>query len=170
MNGPYFDWLVNLVCTSSHMKSYISLLSELYETPFEYDERIAPNDIYRMDDGLALQYEYASITGDKISRFCSVLEVMIALARKCENISGVIDSSAWFWMMINNLGLEPMYERHYNAGYVKNIIARFLNRDYYPNGLGGLFYIPGIKEDLRQVEIWYQMCWYQNYILEKEGE
>ena len=73
-------------------------------------------------------------------------------------------------MMINNLGLEPMYERHYNAGYVKNIIARFLNRDYFPNGLGGLFYIPGIKEDLRQVEIWYQMCWYQNYILEKEGE
>lgn len=170
MNGPYFDWLINLVCTSSHRKSYISLLSELYNIPFWFNSAIAPNDIYRMDDGLALQYEYASITGDNVSRSCSVLEVMIALARKCENISGVIDCEGWFWMMIDNLGLESMYERHFDADYVRAVIARFLERGYSPNGSGSLFYIPGIKEDLRQVEIWYQMCWYQNYILEKEGE
>lgn len=170
MNGPYFDWLINLVCTSAYKKSYISLLSELYNTPFWFDSVIAPNDIYRMDDGLALQYEYMSITKDNVSRQCSVLEMMIALARKCENISGVIDCMSWFWMMIDNLGLETMYERYYQADYARAIIARFLERDYAPNGSGSLFYIPGIQEDLRQVEIWYQMCWYQNYILEKEGE
>lgn len=170
MNGPYFDWLINLVCTLPYKKSYISLLSELYDIPFRYDAKIAPNDVYRMDAGSALQFEYASITGDYISRPCSVLEVMIALARKGENISGVLKSVDWFWMMVDNLGLSSMYERHFKVDYVRAVIERFLDRDYSPNGSGGLFYIPGIKDDLRQVEIWYQMCWYQNYILEKEGK
>ena len=170
MNGPYFDWLINLVCSSAYKKSYLSLLLELYDIPFWYDEEIAPNDRYRLEAGAALQFEYESITGDHISRPCSVLELMIALARKGENISGVLDSTAWFWMMIDNLGLGSMYERHFDRDYVRATIDRFLRRDYSPNGQGGLFYIPGIQEDLRQVEIWYQMCWYQNYILEKEGK
>ena len=168
MNGPYFDWLINMVCNASHKKSYISLLSELYDIPFWYNSDIAPNDIYRMDDGLALQYEYASITGEQVSRPCSVLEMMIALARRGETISG--KSIDWFWMMIDNLGLGAMYERHFDADYVRAVVTRFLERDYSPNGSGGLFYIPGSREDLRRVEIWYQMCWYQNYILQKEGE
>ena len=170
MKVSYFNWLIGLVCSSAYKKSYMSLLSELFDIPFRFDAEIAPNDVYRMEAGSALQFEYASITGGYISRPCSVLEVMIALARKCENISGVLQSLDWFWMMIDNLGLSTMYERHFNADYVRAVIERFLNRDYSPNGSGGLFYIPGIKEDLRQVEIWYQMCWYQNYILEKEGK
>lgn len=169
MNEPYFDWLINLVTTSSYRKSYRSLLLELFDIPFTYIKEIAPNDVYRMEAGSALQFEYMSITGDHVSRPCSVLEMMIALARKCENISGCIDCIGWFWMMIDNLGLDSMYERHFRADYVRAVIARFLERKYSPNGSGSLFYIPGTSEDLRQVEIWYQMCWYQNYILEKEG-
>ena len=170
MYGPYFDWLVDLVCSSQYKRAYISLLSELYNTPFKYDGVVAPNDKYRLESGLALQFEYASITGEQVSRPCSILEMMIALARKGENISGTLDCTYWFWTMIDNLGLSSMYEKHFNAGYVKAVLRKFIERDYSPNGAGGLFYIPGIQEDLRQVEIWYQMCWYQNYILEKEGE
>ena len=41
-----------------------------------------------------------------------------------------------------------------------DVIKRFLDRDYEPNGKGGLFTIKNCRQDLRKVEIWYQLCWY----------
>ena len=39
-----------------------------------------------------------------------------------------------------------------------------MNREYEPNGKGGLFTIRGCEEDLTEVEIWYQLNWYLNTI------
>ena len=71
-------------------------------------------------------------------------------------------TSVWFWNMIDNLGLSDMSDAHFNQPYVDDVIFRFLNRDYLPNGQGGLFTINNCSEDLRNVEIWYQLCWYLN--------
>jgi hypothetical protein len=57
-----------------------------------------------------------------------------------------------------------MTDGHYDEIYVTEVIDRFINRKYEPNGKGGLFTIRNVKEDLRDVEIWYQMCWYLNSI------
>ena len=47
-----------------------------------------------------------------------------------------------------------------NEELVEDIIYQFLYRAYEPNGKGGLFYIRDYYEDLRNVEIWTQLCWY----------
>ena len=39
-------------------------------------------------------------------------------------------------------------------------IYRFLERQYSPDGIGGLFYIKDCDTDLTQVSIWKQVCWY----------
>ena len=71
-------------------------------------------------------------------------------------------TSVCFWEMIHSLGLENMSDAHFNQDYVDDIIFRFMNREYLPNGQGGLFTIDNCDEDLRTVEIWYQLCWYLN--------
>ena len=67
--------------------------------------------------------------------------------------------------MITNLGLGSMYDSNYDKIYVRKTVERFLNRDYEPNGKGGLFTIRNCNRDLRQVEIWYQLNWYLNSIV-----
>ena len=69
----------------------------------------------------------------------------------------------WFWQMVNSLGLSSMSDGRFNEESAKYIIDRFLDREYRPNGKGGLFTIRNIKVDLRDVEIWTQLCWYLDY-------
>ena len=66
----------------------------------------------------------------------------------------------WFWSMIKTMGLYSMTDDRFSIDYVSQVVDRFLNREYAPNGEGGLFKINNCEYDLRDVEIWYQLCWY----------
>ena len=97
--------------------------------------------------------------------------MLIALAIRCEE--HIMDdpdignrTGQWFGGMIDNLGLGSMYDENFDRDYVDEKIGIFLNRDYERNGKGGLFTVKHCKYDLRTVEIWYQMCWYLDYILQ----
>ena len=70
----------------------------------------------------------------------------------------------WFWGMLSNIGIGMMSDDIYDDKYVNERIYRFLERRYEPNGKGGLFYIRNCDQDLRDVEIWTQVCWYLNTI------
>ena len=70
----------------------------------------------------------------------------------------------WFWGMIVNLGLGSMTDNRYDEDFVTETIERFLDRDYEPDGKGGLFTVRNCDRDLRYVEIWYQLCWYLDNI------
>ena len=74
-------------------------------------------------------------------------------------------TAQWFWSMIVSLGLGSMTDSRFDEYYVERVIDRFLNRDYSPDGRGGLFTIPRCEEDLRDVEIWYQTTWYLDTIM-----
>ena len=67
-------------------------------------------------------------------------------------------------MMIDNLGLQDMFDENYNDEHVNRIILRFINRDYSPDGKGGLIYIPNYIGDMRGVDIWYQLMAYLSII------
>ena len=69
-------------------------------------------------------------------------------------------TAQWFWSMIKTLGLYSMTDDNFDFDYVSLVIDRFLNREYAPNGEGGLFKINNCEYDLRKIEIWYQLCWY----------
>jgi hypothetical protein len=135
-------------------------------------------DANRYEDGIDLRYRFGyseNIDGTLIADYlddrpCSVLEMLIALAIRLEehimNDPAIGDRTGqWFWNMVANLGLGGMDDAKFDRGYVENIIQRFLNRDYERNGKGGLFTVEHCKEDLRNVEIWYQACWYLDRVL-----
>jgi len=172
VENEYFEWLYNYVCKNKvHSKiSYRNLLMMLHETEFIFS---IPNDENRAVDGESLRYrfelEFEEREGMslpcKIIGPCSVLEMMIALAIRCEET--IMDdplygdrTAQWFWRMMSNLGLSLMTDDIYDRDLAKQKIDRFLNREYDPDGKGGLFYIRGCTEDLRKVEIWAQLCWY----------
>ncbi len=74
-------------------------------------------------------------------------------------------TSQWFWGMITSLGLGGMYDSLFDERLVQDIVTTFLNREYEPNGRGGLFTIRDAHRDMRNIEIWYQMHDYINTIL-----
>lgn len=171
----YFEWLYNLVCGQRYSKPiYRKLLMRLHDTEFRY---LIPRDRNRVEDGEDLRYRFAlehgydvPTTVSDLGRPCSVLEMMVALANRCEE--QIADDpnygnrmSQWFWGMIVNMGLGTMTNDMYEEGQVDSIIQRFLDREYEPDGRGGLFRIRNCTDDLRGVEIWYQLCWYLDTIL-----
>lgn len=170
MKRLYFKWLYQLVCGTRRRESYALLISYLFDKDFYY---ILDMDSNRGVDGLDLRYrfcydnkyEYSELGSELGDKPCSVLEMMVALALRFEE--QIMDDPdvgnrlpKWFMMMLMNLGLDYMDDNHFDEVVAGRVIDDFLNRDYSPNGLGGLFYIPDCKKDLRDVEIWYQACWF----------
>ena len=66
----------------------------------------------------------------------------------------------WFWSMIESLGLMDMDDRHFRSFEVERLLEQFLNKEYAPDGRGGLFTVSGYRGDIRDLDIWYQMCAY----------
>lgn len=175
INREYFEWMCNLVCKDRYAKSisYRMLLTYLHQKEFIFS---IPKDQNRAKDGVGLRRRYVLIHDceDLIEyldiRPCSVLEMMVALAIRCEE--SIMDdpsvgdrTSQWFWGMIVSLGLGAMIDSRFDEELVVYIVNRFLDRKYEPNGKGGLFTIRNCDRDLRKVEIWYQLCWYLDSIV-----
>lgn len=175
VRNTYFDWMVDIVSHGRFHKSisYRKLFTLLHNTEFRYSVK---NDDNRYEDGMDLRYRFAYSNQDlQNAEFylrgpCSVLEMIVALALRCEE--GIMDDPAmgnrtaqWFWGMVVNLGLGGMTDEIFDREYAEQIVTRFLDREYEPNGKGGLFYVRNTTRDLRDVEIWYQMCWYLDNIV-----
>lgn len=175
----YFNWMYSLVTdeNDSSRISYRLLLEHLYSRDFEYSILMDQN---READGIELRYRFGKLYGysrdeiaDTIDRRakCSVLEMMIVLCIRCEEHIMADDdvgdrTGQWFWNMIVSLGLGYMTDDRYNPVQVDIIVDRFLDRDYEPNGRGGMFTIENFPGDMRDVEIWYQMCYYLDDFLD----
>lgn len=178
LKNEYFEWMYHLVCDDSYSKrtSFRKLLRHLHDVEFYY---ILPMDGNRAEDGVNLRYRFAYDCGydhHLIATYldlapCSMLEMMVALALRCEDhIMSDPDMGdrigQWFWGMIVNLGLGSMYDDRYNENRVDEIIDIFLEREYASNGQGGLFKVE-CEYNMRDVEIWYQMCWYLRDLIDE---
>lgn len=164
----YFEWLLGLLGVDELENcKYLKTLAHLYTKEFTWT---IPTDKNRAVDGIALRRifldEFRNIPEENfIDAPCTLLEMMVALAHRCEeNIMWNPDigdrTGDWFWMMFSNLGLDSKDDEHYDHDEVDYILNRLLDRTYAKNGLGGLFYIPNTTRDLRKAEIWYQLSWY----------
>lgn len=173
LNQEYLDWMYQLVSNDRFHKniSRWKLVNHLHRIAFYYS---IPMDANRAEDGINLRYRFGyerSHHDAVIARYlddspCSVLEMMIALAIRCEEqIMEDPDignrTGEWFWSMVGNLGLDG----NYNPNLVDENVTRFLNRNYSCDGRGGLFTVKHPHRDMRSVELWWQMCWYINTIL-----
>lgn len=155
----YYEWLINLIGGSKRWgREYSKVLYQLYSTPFY---AVNPMDANRCSDGEGLRSRYGGF--DSLPDSCTVLELMISLAERIDNVvwDGETRYDIWFWdHLFKNLELENMDDAHYDPYYVEYVTCRLISRSYEPDGQGGLFYVPNPPEDLRKVQIWYQMCWY----------
>lgn len=169
----YFTWLTKKISDRQHpVKQYSKLLRELFSIDYIYSVELDGN---RYEDGITLRYHFGeekNIPGAVISSCldtfpCSVLEMMTALAERCEN-EVIYDPEQGsrmgmlFREMIGNLGLADQTDDLFNRAYVHERTDIFLGRRYKRNGEGGLFVIPGCSHDMRTAEVWYQAMWYLN--------
>lgn len=176
LENEYFEWMCKLVYDEKYFKhrSYQKLLTYLNNREFVY---ILDMDGNRAEDGIDLRYrfgyenhcDYPIIAHYLDVRPCSILEMMVALAFRCEeHIMGDPDigdrTGQWFWGMVASLGLENMDDVGFDERYADGIIERFLNREYKRDGKGGLFTVKHSHRDLSSIEIWYQMHSYLNQL------
>lgn len=173
----YFEWMYDLVCGGRYKEpnSYRKLLTYLHSVDFTYRIR---NDADRAQDGVdlrrrfALQNEeyYRDYIRKALNGQCSVLEMMIALAIRCEE-SIMADpqkgdrTGQWFWKMINNLSLGSMVDYRYDERYVEDVVDKFLKHKYDIDGRGGLFMVKNCDLDFRKLPIWRQMCYFLDTIM-----
>lgn len=172
----YLRWLTSKVVSNFDEETfnYCDLFTHLFVKTFTV---INPLDLNRYNDGIELRYRYAQETGQSYAyiaavidiKDCSILEMMAALALRCEE--DIMTSteygdrtSVWFSQMLNSLGLYPYNDVMYDAYEVDTILIRFLNKEYSSDGKGGLFRIDNCQYDLRTMEIWYQCQLYLNTI------
>ena len=176
----YYKWLCRFIFTSRR-RNYKRVIRYLHGVEFTYS---VPFDENRYEDGLSLRSRFAYELGysnDHITNTmgddpCSVLEMMIALALRCEeHIMDDIEygdrTSQWFWTMIDNAGFGSLTDLNFNSREAEHIINRVLNRKYGPCGEGGFFYIKNnCNVDLREVELWYQLNWYLDSYFEERKQ
>lgn len=171
--NEYFDWLCRIVNEHRFGKeiSYRKLLIFLHMTDFYWKISTDGN---RAADGISLRWRFCcetdreelyGIVSEYLDGPCSVLEMMVALAIRCEE--NIMDNpqigsrtGQWFWGMIRSLGLGNMSDKYFDKRYATDTIEVFLQRKYQPDGKGGLFTLRNSSRDLREVEIWRQLCWY----------
>lgn len=171
----YLDWMITFVCNDhfSEEISFRKMLEYLHNTEFTWSMK---DDKNRAGDGVNLRRRFSKDVGYEYNYFlpyldepCSILEMILALALRCEETI-MLDphkgdrTTQWFWGMINNLGLGGFTDARYDEKKVKEIVDIFLNREYEPSGRGGLFTVRNCEYDMRDVEIWRQLCYYLNTI------
>lgn len=174
----YFNWMYQLVCEPQYTGglSYRELLFYLHERDFIV---LMERDMNRAEDGVDLRYRFGyeenipdvDIANALDIRPCSVLEMMVSLSIRCESIMSDPDigdrTGKWFWEMLSSLELDDMDDSSFSWEDAEYILELFLKREYCRDGRGGLFTIENCKRDLRDVEIWYQMGWHLNELIEK---
>lgn len=178
VRDEYFEWMYDLVCNGRYSGAitYRKLLILLHDTRFRYS---ISKDRNRAEDGVDLRRRFALTCKPKylydstiaaLEGPCSVLEMMVALAIRCEET--IMDDPSigdrteqWFWDMIRSLGLGSDIDSRFNERHATDVIDAFLERNYEPDGRGGLFTIRGCDTDLRTIEIWQQLCWYLNTVI-----
>ena len=89
----------------------------------------------RAEDGIDLRYRFGyerKHEGPMVATYlddrpCSILEMMTALANRCEE--HIMDdqdigdrTGQWFWSMISNLGLGSMTDINFNRDYVDYVL------------------------------------------------
>ena len=162
----YLNWLSEIAIPDADQRDlYQKLLLGLYSEDFYWSVK---NDGNRAGDGENLRWIFEDETGLICEKEgpCSVLEMLVALARDCENeIMYNPDegdrTGVWFWEMIENLGLGEMDDWGFDLDQFDVVMGRFLDRKYGADGDGGLFYICGFRGDMRRIELWYQLNIYK---------
>lgn len=162
---PYFDWIVSIATTRRFHPTWDShdnkLLWRLFNVEFINEYELDDN---RIADGICLRDRYVESTGNEYpvkDSPCSCLELIVALAIRCEeqimsNTEYGDRTLQWVNHMLLSLELGGVNDENYNEKYVDYILWRWMNHLYEPDGHGGLFWVRNTDKDMRTLQIWDQ--------------
>ena len=177
VSALYFGWLKKTIRDSRNymVPLHNKLIKRLHSTKFLVQD---PNDRPRENDGIDLRWRFAwecGHVGDELiyvpwlyeDEECSILEMMVALSfRADENFTKQNNDESTvanlFWNMVKNMGLLEQADNVYDDELVRYKLDIFNDRMYEPNGYGGLFMFKNCTDDMRDVEIWHQLCRWVN--------
>lgn len=172
----YFEWLYEKI---AGRESYRKLCQHLHRKVFYWT---IPNDDNRQEEGYDLRHQFMenyenefaiTIPADHpfLNEPVSVFEVLIALSDRMDyqlyNPNLPPRNTLWFQEMISNLGISDLVDNRWSdvaAGDVDRVVETLLDRTYDENGNGSLFPLDNPRDDLTQVELWYQLM---AYLMEK---
>ncbi len=172
LDEAYFGWLYRNVGPSKNRnpaRSYWLLAEQLHNTEFRW--KIA-NDDNRAEDGIELRELFLqekpqfTPTTAWLNARCSVLEMIIALARRTA-FEADGDADEWTGILLHNLGFHRYTDAVWDDRAVEDVddvLRRLIARRYGQDGTGGLFPLRYPADDQRRVELWYQMS---TYLLER---
>lgn len=153
MHSDYYLWLESLVNDGNHSLLIRYLYSQPYRWQFLLDEN-------RTAGGLNLRRTYAFENGVDLQEigqgFCSILEMLIALSGRMTELLDH-DISRWFWVLMRNLGLDKLDDNHYDESKARDILNKWLDREYDSAGNGSLFPVSRYLGDCRKLDVWQQM-------------
>lgn len=192
----YFNYLYALSGLDIYDKdneiSKRSFAKKLFEVPFvkhdQGDDSCSANGMglrytfmLSFRDAYFSELDFEEFKGECEKAFkpknCCMLEVMVSLADKMENIMADPNypdrTYQWFNKMIVSLGLSGYTEKYIREHkdwetVIESACSRVCNREYEPNGKGGLFYIaspiPEDVPDMRNMGLWEQAMVYLNKV------
>lgn len=157
----YTDWLIDRI-GFKRPKKYSELFKALNSIEFYWgldrDENRALGGLrLRRVASLELQNGLRGIN-------CTVLEMMIALSIRLDDDyigdPGDPKPDLFFARMLENLGLDRLDNRHFDAGECEKIVKKWLDRRFDRRGNGSPFPVKRDKRDQRKREIWDQAITY----------
>lgn len=178
INFNYLKWLIKFIPDHSR---YFQLLFILHHTEYTWLEWV-PRDENRAADAISLRKSYISevispgnseqqilcIQKNIMKRIPSVLEVLVALCLRMEDMMGrdTYNAGEWFWLICENLRIRYSDDDFIDPAVetdVYNKLEIFLNREYDADGNGSAF--PGSFYKIKgvnayDIDLWYQCNWY----------
>ena len=171
LEETYFNWLYSKVASidvaSTPSITYYKLFRALHKTEYAW---LVSGDDNRAAEGVYLRNDFlreSQLGGDALWPYvpCSVLEMLIALAQGASENTD-FSTRTWFWIMLENLGLNHMSDNHLGVrAVVEEVLDTFIWRTYDEYGRGGLFPLDDTERDQREVEVWYQ---FSEYVIEND--
>lgn len=168
----YHAWQVYTV---AQMPQYESLFEMLDDIVYAFSN---PSDGNRYEDGVGLRYKfaydntinYAEVAALLDTKPCTVLEMILAIACKMENM---VEQPSFPYefvpkylnVMLRNLEIATMTNDNINKAYVEFAINKFINRLYDPiTGRGSLFPNVSNLPNYNHRDIWSQCMHYLTFI------
>lgn len=133
----YYDFLIDMIDVDGKSVIYETLLKYLFDKDFVWLENI-PLDQNRYEDGISLRKDFAKKIGVNepelamiftqifAEKSCSILEMFVAFAKRLTTIISSLENYDFFWMFIDNLGLNWATENDYDFDIVNGTIDDFL--------------------------------------------
>lgn len=165
LENLYFNWLCAKIIDTTQSSpglTYWTLFGMLHRTEFVW---LISGDDNRALDGKELRREFllaADIPDDPFWRTvieCSMLEMFIALCRRC-SFRTDIPVKEWFWELMTNTGLNRYNDANVDEFEINDLLHQIIWRLYDEKGRGGIFPLTESEIDQRTVDLWYQFCEY----------